>query len=195
MRELTVKIPKDRVGALIGKGGRTRRELEEISGAKIEVDSGTGEVVIRFDDEPKDPLMPQKLLQVVKAIGRGFNPEIAKKLFDDEYVLEIIDLRKYVGDRKNQLIRVRGRVIGEKGKARKYIEERTGTNISVYGHTVSIIGKHYGVLPAKEAIEALITGARHSTAYKKMEKALSMMKTIEVMEKMAESRDKGLKEI
>ncbi len=195
MRELTVKIPKDRVGALIGKGGRTRRELEEISGAKIEVDSGTGEVVIRFDDEPKDPLMPQKLLQVVKAIGRGFNPEIAKKLFDDEYVLEIIDLRKYVGDRKNQLIRVRGRVIGEKGKARKYIEERTGTNISVYGHTVSIIGKHYGVLPAKEAIEALITGARHSTAYKKMEKALSMMKTIEVMEKMAESRDKGLREI
>jgi ribosomal RNA assembly protein len=83
----------------------------------------------------------------------------------------------------------------EKGKARKYIEERTGTNISVYGHTVSIIGKHYGVLPAKEAIEALITGARHSTAYKKMEKALSMMKTIEVMEKMAESRDKGLREI
>ncbi|MGY0288427.1 MAG: KH domain-containing protein [Candidatus Methanodesulfokora washburnensis] len=189
MQEISIKIPRERIGPLVGKSGSIKRKLEELSGAKIEVNSSTGEVIIRFD-EVKDPLMPQKILQVVRAIGRGFNPEIAMKLLDDEYTMEVIDLRRYVGDSKNQMMTKKGRVIGEKGKAKKYIEERTNTHISVYGHTISIIGKYYDIIPAKEAVEALLQGARHSTAYKRMEKAMAMMKDLSLMELSLKRREK-----
>ncbi len=175
MQEIRVRIPKDRIGVLIGKRGSTKAMIEELTGAEIIVDSGTGEVLIRFPDIPEDPLMPMKLESVIRAIGRGFNPEIALKLLKDDYVLEVIDIRRFVGARKNALKRMRGRLIGEKGKARSYIESRTNTHISVYGHTVSIIGRTYDVVAAREAVFSLLEGSMHSTAYRAMEKKIAEM--------------------
>ncbi len=175
MQEIRVRIPKDRIGVLIGKRGSTKAMIEELTGAEIIVDSGTGEVLIRFSDIPEDPLMPMKLESVIRAIGRGFNPEIALKLLQDDYVLEVIDIRRFVGARKNALKRMRGRLIGEKGKARSYIESRTNTHISVYGHTVSIIGRTYDVVAAREAVFSLLEGSMHSTAYRAMEKKIAEM--------------------
>ncbi len=182
--EIYVRIPRERIGVLIGKGGSTKHMLEELTGAEILVDSGTGEVVIRFHDIPEDPLLPQKLESVIRAIGRGFNPEIALKLLEDDYVLEVIDIRKFVGSSKNALRRMRGRIIGEKGKSRTFIEKRTGTHISVYGHTVSIIGKLYDVLPAREAIFSLLEGSMHSTAFRAMEKKISEIESRRSYEEM-----------
>ncbi|RLG48695.1 MAG: RNA-processing protein [Thermoproteota archaeon] len=192
--ETTVRIPKERVGVLIGTKGRVKRRIEEETGARLIVDSSTGEVRIVFPERPRDPLMPMKLESVIRAIGRGFSPEKALKLLNDEYMLEIIDLRRFVGDSKNALRRVRGRLIGAGGKARTYIERRTGTDISVYGHTVSIIGRHYDVLPAKEAIIALIEGARHSTAYRRMEKKIAEMREREAMEELLALRERRSEE-
>ncbi len=175
MQEIRVRIPKDRIGVLIGKRGSTKAMIEELTGAEILVDSGTGEVLIRFPEIPEDPLMPMKLESVIRAIGRGFNPEIALKLLQDDYVLEVIDIRRFVGARKNALKRMRGRLIGEKGKARSYIESRTNTHISVYGHTVSIIGRTYDVVAAREAVFSLLEGSMHSTAYRAMEKKIAEM--------------------
>ncbi len=175
MQEIRVRIPKDRIGVLIGKKGSTKAMIEELTGAEIIVDSGTGEVLIRFPEVPEDPLMPMKLESVIRAIGRGFNPEIALKLLQDDYVLEVIDIRRFVGARKNALRRMRGRLIGERGKARSYIEGRTNTHISVYGHTVSIIGRTYDVVAAREAVFSLLEGSMHSTAYRAMEKKIAEM--------------------
>lgn len=175
MQEIRVKIPKDRIGALIGRKGFTKAKIEELTGAEIVVDSDTGEVLIRFPKTLEDPLMPMKLESVVRAIGRGFNPEIALKLLQDDHVLEVIDIRRFVGASKNALKRMRGRLIGEGGKARFYIEGRTNTHISVYGHTVSIVGRIYDVAAAREAILSLLEGSTHSTAYRAMEKKIAEM--------------------
>ncbi len=182
MREIRVRIPKDRIGVLIGKRGSTKAMIEELTGADILVNSSTGEVSIRFPEVLEDPLMPMKLESVIRAIGRGFNPEIALKLLQDDYVLEIIDIRRFVGARKNALKRMRGRLIGEKGKARSYIEGRTNTHISVYGHTVSIIGRTYDVVAAREAVFSLLEGSMHSTAYRAMEKKIAEMNKRAVMD-------------
>lgn len=45
-----------------------------------------------------------------------------------------------VGNEKNVLLRVRGRIIGRKGRMREIIEEMSGVDISVYGKIVVIIG-------------------------------------------------------
>ncbi|ACB08196.1 KH type 1 domain protein [Candidatus Korarchaeum cryptofilum OPF8] len=133
-----------------------------------------------------------KLESVVRAIGRGFNPEVAMKLLEDDYVLEVMDIRRFVGETKNALTRMRGRIIGEKGRAKTYIEERTNTKISVYGHTVSIIGRSYDVIAAREAIISLLEGSMHSTAYRLMERKIAEMSKRAIMDELM--LEKALKE-
>ena len=48
---------------------------------------------------------------------------------------------------------------------RKIIEEITDTNISIYGHTIAIIGNLEEVQFAREAIQMLINGNQHRAVY------------------------------
>ncbi len=48
---ITFRIPRSRVGAIIGRGGATVRELEQIYGVRITVDGGMGLARIAGDDE------------------------------------------------------------------------------------------------------------------------------------------------
>ncbi len=48
------------------------------------MDSEAGTVAISPTEETEDPLSVWKARYIVKAIGRGFNPEISFKLMGDE---------------------------------------------------------------------------------------------------------------
>ncbi|NJE12108.1 KH domain-containing protein [Thermococcus sp. LS2] len=170
-QEEFVRIPKERIGVLIGKKGSTKRKIEEITKTRIEVDSETGEVFISSTEKTDDPLAVWKARDVVMAIGRGFSPERAFRLFNDGEVLEIINLSDIIiGNEKNALPRIRGRIIGRKGRTREIIEEMSGADISVYGKTVAIIGNPIQVEIAKTAIEKLAKGSPHGTVYKYLER-------------------------
>ncbi|WP_423793357.1 KH domain-containing protein [Methanocaldococcus indicus] len=162
-----LKIPKDRVGVLIGKKGEVKKRIEKELKVKLDIDSD-GTVTISSTEETKEPLAIWKARDIVRAIGRGFNPDIALKLLNDEYVLEIINIDDYAST-ENALRRLRGRVIGKEGKSRRYIESLTDTNISVYGKTVSIVGEYDNAQIAKEAVEMLLRGASHARTYKFVE--------------------------
>ena len=56
-----------------------------------------------------------------------------------DYYLEVVDIRDYVGRSKKRLGIIRGRLIGREGKTRRIIEEMTGCDLAIQGHTVSII--------------------------------------------------------
>ena len=73
-------------------------------------------------------------------------------------------------------MRLKGRIIGAGGKAKKQIEALTNTNIVVYGKTVGIIGKIDESLIAKQAIENLLRGAKHSNVYAWLEKQKKALK-------------------
>ncbi len=166
----SIRIPQDRVGTLIGKNGETKKVLQDISGIKIDIDTEEGEVIIHDDGELEDPLMPLKLMDIVKAVGRGFNPDKAMKLLDDEDMyFESIDIKDVIGDRQNQVVRARGRLIGKDGKTRKLIEDLADVYMSVYGNTVSLIGNSISLPIAKNAIEMLLHGSEHSTVYHYLE--------------------------
>ncbi len=102
---------------------------------------------------------------IVKAIGRGFSPNRAMFLGNEDYGLDIIDLEDYVGESSNAQERIKGRIIGKAGKSRQLIEELTETQISVYGRTVAIIGKVETLPTAREAVLMLIRGSFHKTVY------------------------------
>ncbi|WP_297508764.1 KH domain-containing protein [Thermococcus sp.] len=170
-QEEFVRIPKERIAVLIGKKGQTKKEIERRTGTRIEVDSETGEVFITSTKETKDPLAVWKARDVVLAIGRGFSPERAFRLFNEGETLEVINLPDIIiGNDKNALPRVRGRIIGRKGRTREIIEEMSGADVSVYGKTVAIIGNPIQVEVAKTAIEKLAKGSPHGVVYKYLER-------------------------
>ena len=113
-----LKIPKERVAILIGKKGETKKELEEITKSKITVDSKDGDVFIDGDDA----LSLFSVREVIKAIGRGFNPDIAFLTLKPDYIFELININDFAKT-KNDSIRLKGRVIGNEGKSRSHIEE------------------------------------------------------------------------
>jgi ribosomal RNA assembly protein len=158
-----LKIPKDRVAVLIGREGSVKKEIEERTKTRIVIDEGD----ISIEGNPVGILTAR---DVILAIGRGFSPEIAFRLFNEENILEIIPLKDYIRSER-ELARKKGRIIGRKGKTRSVIEGVTNTNVSVYGKSVGIIGKYDQVETAKEAILRLLRGARHSSVYRFLEKS------------------------
>lgn len=164
-----LKIPKERIAALIGKEGRQKLELERLTNARIDVDSETGEVEIKLIGA-QDPLLELKLVNVVRAIGRGFSPENARALLKDEYYFEVLSIKDYVGKRPKHIARLKSRVIGTRGRTRRLIEELTGAKVSIYGSTVSIIGDYEQASAAKNALDMLLSGRKHSTVYRYLEK-------------------------
>ncbi|HET6779740.1 MAG TPA: KH domain-containing protein [Nitrososphaera sp.] len=167
----TIKIPKERIGALIGKGGRVKQQIEKRCGVKIEIDSETGDTTI-MGNKSADHLEAFRAVEAITAISRGFSPERAYRLFDDdELIFQQIDLHDYTGKSPNALERIKGRVIGEGGKARRMIEELSGAYISVYGHTVCLIGNFREVKLATDAIAMLSKGSMHKTVYNMLQGA------------------------
>ncbi|MET1159848.1 MAG: KH domain-containing protein [Thermoprotei archaeon] len=174
--KLYEKVPLDRIGVLIGQGGRVKEEIMRRTRTNITVDSRTGTVIIEPASPATTALELMKARDIVRAIAYGFSPERAFRLLDEDQILIVIDLKQYVGDKPNHLQRVLGRIIGEGGRARRVLEEMTGTYISVYDTYVAIIGDYESANIAKTAIELLIEGRKHSTVYRYIERETYMLK-------------------
>jgi ribosomal RNA assembly protein len=161
------KIPKDRIGALIGPEGQVKENLEKQLNVELTIDSESGDVTITLAKEDTDPSLLFRAKEVVTAIGRGFSPDRAYRLIrDEDAALEVIDLRELFGRSLSELQRVKGRIIGQEGKTRRIIEELTEADVSVHGHTVSIIAGIDQMEIAREAIQMLLRGSEHSTVYR-----------------------------
>jgi len=183
-----LRIPKERVGALIGPEGKTKKIIEEKLSVELQID-GEGGVTLMLAEKAEDPSLLFRAKDVVTAIGRGFSPEHTLRLIrDEEAILDVIDLRAIFGRSESDIRRVKGRVIGMDGKTRRTVEELTDTNVSVYGHTIGIIGNIEQVQAAREAIQMLIDGSLHSTVYRFLHRKRRELKKrkFELWEKPAE---------
>ena len=168
--EKLIRIPSDRVGVLIGKSGNVKSKIEESCYVSLEIDGDTGEVFVRTQGDV-DKIQPFKAMEIVTAIGRGFSPENAMTLLKGENALHVIDLREFAGKSNANVERIKGRIIGEGGRARRNMENLSGTHISVYGRTVSIIGDSSKLRLAVDAISSISSGSMHGAVYTKLEAA------------------------
>jgi ribosomal RNA assembly protein len=163
MQEL--RIPKERIAVLVGKEGTTKRKIEKETKTKLTISSEEGDVVIKGD-----PLDCFITLDVIKAIGRGFNPKIALQLINEDIKLEVVSILEHAGKAKKRLLSIKSRLIGTRGKARHQIETLTNTDIEVYGKTISIIGQSEDVGIASQAVISLIEGSKHGNVYAYIQK-------------------------
>ncbi len=187
------RIPKDRIGALIGPEGKVKQVVEKRLKVELTIDSETGDITIMLAPEAEDPSMLFRAQEVITAVGRGFSPERAFRLIDDEdAALQVIDLREMFGTSQAEVQRVKGRIIGQEGKTRRIIEELTDADVSVHGHTVSIIAGVDEMEVAREAIKMLLRGSQHSTVYRYLHRKRRELKKkkLEIWEKPPEEVEK-----
>jgi len=160
-----LRVPKERIAVLIGVKGQTKRIIERETQTKLEVDSEDGLVQVKG----KDALLLYLAREIIRAIARGFNPEIALQLLKQDQAFELIQINTYARN-PNDIERLRGRVIGEGGKSRRTIEDLTQTNICVFGKTIGIIGQAEYMADARKAIETLLSGSPHAHVYRWLER-------------------------
>ena len=186
-----VRIPKERVGVLVGPDGKVKQSIEDKFGVFLEVESEHGEVTIMLDEKTQDPSVLFRAKDIVTAIGRGFAPEHAFRLTRDENtIFDLIDLRDVFGRSESDIKRVKGRIIGMEGKTRKIIEELSGADLVVYGHTVGIIGTFEQANIARTAVQMLIDGCQHHSVYNYLAKKRRELKKqmLELWEKPPEEK-------
>jgi ribosomal RNA assembly protein len=157
-----VKIPEKRVGVLIGEGGETKEEFEDLTDCSLTIEDN----VATIEGEALDEMDGQK---IIKAIGRGFNPEKAFRIIEKDFTFNYLDINRFANS-DNDKERLKGRVIGRDGEARKHIEKMTETDISVFGKTIGFIGHPKNIQVARETVKQLLNGSSHSTAYNYLEK-------------------------
>jgi ribosomal RNA assembly protein len=164
---LEIKIPEERIGVLVGPGGSIKNLIEEKTKTELVIDSETGTVSIA---SAEDPLLAMRVIDLVRAIGRGFSPERALPVLDDDMLmLDVLDLSKMVGT-KSDMARMKGRIIGKDGRTREIMERLSGAKVSVYGKTVALLGYPEQIRIARAAIEMLLEGAPHGNVYSFLEK-------------------------
>lgn len=144
------KIPEERLEKL------NLKKIKDYLGCDIEIKDG--QIIISSPDSFKEYIGRN----VITAYGRGFSLEDSLDLLDENKYLKIIELKDYVNNKK-QLTRVRGRVIGKKGKVKKEIERITGAKIAIYGKTIAIIGTNEEIAKVEIAVNKILLGGKQIT--------------------------------
>ncbi|WP_054845256.1 KH domain-containing protein [Sulfuracidifex tepidarius] len=162
------------------------QRLSDMTSSEISFDEKTKTYNVIPKGNPYDAM---KATNVIKAIGLGFNVTDALKLLSDEYELETIDLKETMGKDQDDMRRVKARVIGEKGKTKKFIEEYTGVIMSIHENHISFIGPFDQVAVARKAVELIILGREHQSVYKYLDRAEKELMQYK-MEKLKRSSNK-----
>jgi len=175
---LYARISAERIGVLIGPEGTTKERLQKATGTQISVDSMSGEVTID-EAHAQDPVMALKAKDVIQAMARGFSEDRAFRLLDEDAYFEVLDIKDFAHSR-NRVAQIRARLIGTRGKTRRLIEELTGVEVSVWGHTVALIGGTFEMAIAREAVFMLLRGSEHKTVYRFLERKRADIKVYQM---------------
>lgn len=181
--KIPVPISSDRIGVVIGKGGANKRRIEEAFGVTIEVDERRGIIYI-LPRQGSSPFRVLKAKKAIAAISLGFSVDDALSLSEDLVDFDTIDVSESARNR-NDLIRIKSRIIGTRGRFKKTLEEMTGARIVVGDKIVGIIGDYEQIRVVREAIQRIIRGQSHRAVLQFLDNEARILKRrrIELWEK------------
>ncbi|RLE60967.1 MAG: RNA-processing protein [Thermoprotei archaeon] len=181
--KIPVPIRSDRIGVVIGKGGVNKRRIEETFGVTIEVDDKRG-IVYLIPGRDSSPFRVLKAKKAIEAISLGFSVEDALSLSEDLVDFDTIDISESARNR-NDLVRIKSRIIGTRGRFKKTLEEMTGARIVVSDKMVGVIGDYEQIRVVREAIQRILRGQSHRSVIQFLEDETRILKRrrIELWEK------------
>ncbi len=107
-------------------------------------------------------------LEVFEAIKTGFSVDRALQLKQEGIIFHKIDIKDIT--KRKDLERVRGRIIGEKGRTLKTLHTLTECDVSINKNKIGIIGDAEDIEYTIQAITSLIQGSKHANVYARVEK-------------------------
>ena len=143
-----------------------KKNLEEIE-TKLKVKLIFNGRLVTIDG---DSLDEYEASIVLDAIGFGFSAKRALTLKDPELIFRKLNIKAFT--RRKNLREVRARVIGEKGRTKRTIEEISNSNIILNENQnqVGIIGSAESIETATQALTNLIRGTKQANIYRFLEK-------------------------
>ena len=110
---------------------KNRKKLSEA--LKVKISNRGKEIYI--EGSPEDEYFGEK---IIDAINLGFSINTALLIKKEEMMFEILNLKDYTT--RKDLERIRGRIIGKKGKTLKVLSDLTGCFLELKENQIGIIG-------------------------------------------------------
>ncbi|MBT6995154.1 hypothetical protein HN953_00835 [Candidatus Woesearchaeota archaeon] len=107
-------------------------------------------------------------IEVLEAIKTGFSADRALELKQEGMMLQRVDIKDIT--KRNDLERVRGRIIGKGGRTLQTLHNLTNCNISLHDNEIGIIGDAEQIEDAVQALTSLVQGSKQSNVYARLEK-------------------------
>jgi ribosomal RNA assembly protein len=145
----------------ISKIIKNKRKLENLLDVKIKINGKE----ISVEGSPENEYIGEK---VIDAINFGFPVSVALLIKNEDFLFEVLDIKKYT--RRKDLKRIRARIIGRGGKTLKTLSHLTECNFEIKNNTVGIIGSPECIKNAQDAIISLIQGSKQANVYSFLEK-------------------------
>ena len=109
-------------------------------------------------------------LQIIEAINTGFSVEKALLLKDENIILQTIHIKDIT--KRQDLERVRARIIGTQGGTLKTLNNLTNCEFSLQDNNIGIIGDAEEIEEGIQAVTSLIQGSRQGNVYAHAEKEM-----------------------
>jgi len=158
----------------IQRVSQNRERLER----ELDVKISTEENKVFIDGKAEDEYVAG---MVVEALDFNFPFQIALLIKKEDFVFEKLNIKDFT--KRNDLSKVRARIIGKNGKVLKTLCDLTNCFFELNGNYLGIIGPAEEIKNVQNSCVSIIAGAKHANVYKFLEK-----------HKPVEIEDFGLKE-
>ena len=140
---------------------KNKKRLEEELNVKITINGKE----IFIEGKAEDEYIAEK---VIDALNMEFPLRVALLIKDENFVLEILNIKDYT--KRHDLKRIRARIIGTGGKTLRTLCNLTKCFFEVKNNEVGIIGNDEYIETAQEGILSIIKGTKHANVYAYLEK-------------------------
>jgi ribosomal RNA assembly protein len=107
-------------------------------------------------------------IKVFEAVNHGFSVEEALDLKQEGIIFQTINIKDLT--KRTDLERVRGRIIGTRGKTLNTLKKLTGCNIALSDNHIGIIGSALAIEDAVQALTSLVQGSKQGNVYARLER-------------------------
>jgi len=145
----------------ISKVVKNKKRLERLLNVKVTIKGNE----ISVEGIPEDEYVAEK---VIDAINFGFPISIALLIKKEEFLFEILNIKKYT--HRKDFETIRARIIGKRGKTLKTLNTLTQCYFELKDNDVGIIGSPELIKNASDAIIFLIQGSKQANVYSFLEK-------------------------
>ena len=109
-------------------------------------------------------------IQIIEAINLGFSIDKTLLLKQEDIILQTIHIKDIT--KRQDLERVRARIIGTQGRTLRTLNNLTNCEFSVQDNNIGIIGNTEDIEEAIQSITSLIQGSKQSNVYARTEKEM-----------------------